>query len=446
MLERISAIVWGPFLLIPLLLLTGLYLTLLLRGIQFKRLGYALWYGLVKRSEPGAEGDISHYQALTTALAATVGVGNIAGVATAIYLGGPGAVLWMWITGLVGMATKYSEAFLGVRFRQLDAAGEQSGGPQFYLTAGIKGRLGSVLGIAFAVAASIAAFGIGNMVQSNTVADEVNAQFGIATWVTGLVLAAAAGAVILGGIKSIGRFTSVFVPFMAVVYILGATYVLAVHVEELPAAIALIVTDAFSGTAARGGFAGATLAAAIRFGVARGIFSNESGLGTGAIAAAAAQTSHPVRQGLVSMTQTFLDTLVVVSFTALVIITTGAWSSGETGAPLTSMAFSLGLPGAWGGMIVTLSIVFFAFSTLLGWAYYGERNMDRLFGRRAVAPYRAVFVLAIFVGAVTELEVVWNFADIMNGLMALPNLVGLILLSGLIARETKAFFAVPEWR
>jgi alanine or glycine:cation symporter, AGCS family len=446
MLEEISAVVWGPFLLIPLLLLTGLYLTILLRGIQFKRLGYALWYGLVKRSEPGAEGDISHYQALTTALAATVGVGNIAGVATAIYLGGPGAVLWMWITGLVGMATKYSEAFLGVRFRQLDAAGEQSGGPQFYLTAGIEGRLGSVLGIAFAVAASIAAFGIGNMVQSNTVADEVNAQFGIATWMTGIVLAAAAGAVLLGGIKSIGRFTSVFVPFMAIVYILGATWVLAVHVTELPAAIMLILTDAFSGTAATGGFAGATLAAAIRFGVARGIFSNESGLGTGGIAAAAAQTSHPVRQGLVSMTQTFLDTLVVVSFTALVIITTGAWSSGETGAPLTSMASSMGLPGAWGGMIVTLSIVFFAFSTLLGWAYYGERNMDRLFGRRAVGPYRVVFVLVIFVGAVTELEVVWNFADIMNGLMALPNLVGLILLSGLVARETRAFFAVPGWR
>jgi AGCS family alanine or glycine:cation symporter len=446
MLERISSVVWGPFLLIPLLLLTGLYLTVLLRGIQFRRLGYALWFGLVKRSEPGAEGDISHYQALTTALAATIGVGNIAGVATAIFLGGPGAVLWMWITGLVGMATKYAEAFLGVRFRQVDAAGEQSGGPQFYLTAGIRGGFGNVLGVAFAVAAAVAAFGIGNMVQSNTVADEVNAQFGVAPWITGLVLTVAAGAVILGGIRSIGRFTSVFVPVMAVLYILGATWVLAVHVTELPAAVALIVTNAFSGTAASGGFAGATLAAAIRFGVARGIFSNESGLGTGAIAAAAAQTSHPVRQGLVSMTQTFLDTLVVVSFTALVIVTTGAWSSGETGAPLTSMAFSTGLPGAWGGMIVTISIVFFAFSTLLGWAYYGERNMDRLFGRRAVGPYRVAFVLAIFVGAVTELEVVWTFADIMNGLMALPNLVGLLLLSGLVARETRAFFAQSDWR
>jgi AGCS family alanine or glycine:cation symporter len=446
MLGEISAVVWGPFLLIPLLLLTGLYLTILLRGIQFKRLAYALWFGFIKRSEPGATGDISHYQALTTALAATVGVGNIAGVATAIYLGGPGAVLWMWITGLVGMATKYAEAFLGVRFRQVDGAGEQSGGPQFYLTAAIAGTKGRVLGVAFAVAASIAAFGIGNMVQSHTVADELYTQFGIATWITGCGLAVAAGAVILGGIKSIGRFTSIFVPVMAVVYVLGATWVLAVHVAELPAAIALIFSDAFNGTAATGGFAGATLAAAIRFGVARGIFSNESGLGTGGIAAAAAMTSHPVRQGLVSMTQTFLDTLVVVSFTALVIITTGAWTSGETGAPLTSLAFSRGLPGAWGGIVVTISIVLFAFSTVLGWAYYGERNMDRLFGRGAVVPYRVIFVLVIFVGAVTELETVWNFADIMNGLMALPNLIGLVLLSGLVARETREFFSRPDWR
>ena len=444
MLDRLSALVWGPFLLIPLLLLTGLYLTVLLRGLQFRQLGRALWLGLIKRSEPGAEGDISHYQALTTALAATVGVGNIAGVATAIALGGPGAVLWIWVTGLVGMATKYTEAFLGIRFRQVDAAGEQSGGPQFYLTRGIRGPAGRALGVFFAVAAAIAAFGIGNMVQSNTVADEVQSQFGVAPWLTGIVLTIGAGAVILGGIKAIGRVTALFVPAMIVIYILGATYVLAVHASALPAALALIVTDAFTGTAATGGFAGAGVAAAIRFGVARGIFSNESGLGTGGIAAAAARTSHPAQQGLVSMTQTFLDTIVVVSFTALVIVTTGAWTSGETGAPLTSLAFSLGMPGTWGGLIVTISIVFFAFSTLLGWAYYGERNMDRLFGRRAVAPYRVAFVAAIFVGAVTELETVWTFADVANGLMALPNLVGLLLLSGLVARETRAFLGASS--
>jgi alanine or glycine:cation symporter, AGCS family len=446
LLDRVSGIVWGPFLLIPLLLLTGLYLTFILRGIQFRRLGYALWYGLIRRREHGAVGDISHYQALTTALAATIGVGNIAGVATAIFLGGPGAVFWMWATGLVGMATKYCEAFLGVRFRQVDAAGEQSGGPQFYLSEGIKGPLGSSLAIFFAIAASIAAFGIGNMVQSNTVAHEVNSQFGIPTWATGLVLTIGAGMVILGGIRSIGRFTAFFVPLMTILYILGATWVLAINVDALPAAIALIFTDAFTGTAATGGFLGAGVAAAIRFGVARGIFSNESGLGTGGIAAAAAQTSSPVRQALVSMTQTFLDTLVVVTFTALVIITTGAWTSGVTGAPLTSLAFSTGLPGDWGGIIVTLSVAFFAFSTVLGWAYYGERNMQRLFGRRAVQPYRLAFVLVIFVGAVTELEIVWTFSDIMNGLMALPNLIGLLLLSGLVARETKAYFAQRDWR
>jgi alanine or glycine:cation symporter, AGCS family len=446
LLDRISGIVWGPFLLIPLLLLTGLYLTVLLRGIQFRRLGYALWYGLIRRQEHGADGDITHYQALTTALAATVGVGNIAGVATAIFLGGPGAVFWMWVTGLVGMATKYGEAFLGVHFRRVDAAGEQSGGPQVYLSEGIPGPLGRGLGISFAIAASIAAFGIGNMVQSNTVAHEIHAQFGVPTWGTGLVLTIGAGVVILGGIRSIGRFTAFFVPLMIVLYMLGATWVLAVHVDALPAAFALIVTDAFTGTAATGGFAGAGIAAAMRFGVARGIFSNESGLGTGAIAAAAAQTSHPVRQALVSMTQTFLDTLVVVTFTALVIIATGAWTSGETGAPLTSLAFSRGLPGEWGGIVVTLSVAFFAFSTLLGWAYYGERNVQRLFGHRSVQPYRLAFVLAVFIGAVTELELVWTFSDIMNGLMALPNLIGLLLLSGLVARETKTYFSQPDWR
>jgi alanine or glycine:cation symporter, AGCS family len=445
-LDNVSGFVWGPFLLIPLLLLTGLYLTIVLKALQFHKLGYALWMALIKRKEEGAEGDISHYQALAVALAATVGVGNIAGVATAIYLGGPGALLWMWITGLVGMATKYSEAFLGVRFRRVDARGEQSGGPQFYLSAGIPGGLGTFLGVTFAIFGAIAAFGIGNMVQSNTVAASIGAEFGVATWVTGLVLTIGAGIVILGGITWIGRFSAFFVPFMVIIYILGATWVIISNVSALPSALAMVFTDAFTGTAATGGFAGAGLAAAIRFGVARGIFSNESGLGTGGIAAAAAQTSNPVRQALVSMTQTFLDTIVVVSFTGLAIIVTGAWTSGETGAVLTRLAFSEGLPGEWGGIIVTLGVAFFAFSTLLGWAYYGERNMDRLFGSKSITPYRLVFVVAIFVGAVQELELVWVTADILNGLMALPNLVGLLLMSGLIVRETREFFANPNWK
>ena len=446
LLDLIAGFVWGPFLLIPLLLLTGLYLTIVLRALQFHKLSHALWLALIRRREHGSPGDISHYQALSVALAATVGVGNIAGVATAIFLGGPGALFWMWVTGLVGMATKYSEAFLGVRFRRVDAAGEQSGGPQVYLSEGIPGRFGSILAVSFAIAAAIAAFGIGNMVQSNTVAQSIEAEFGVATWITGIILTAGAGVVILGGIRWIGRFAAFFVPFMIVVYILGAAWVLAVHADVLPSALAMVVSDAFSGTAATGGFAGATIAAAIRFGVARGIFSNESGLGTGGIAAAAAQTSSPVRQALVAMTQTFIDTLVVVSFTGLVIIVTGVWSSGETGAVLTRAAFETGLPGRWGGVIVTLSVAFFAFSTLIGWAYYGERNMDRLFGRAAVMPYRVAFVAVIYVGAVQELELVWTFADIMNGLMALPNLVGLLVLSGLVVRESRAFFSRAEWR
>lgn len=445
-LDRISGVVWGPLLLIPLLLLTGLYLTLVLRGLQFHKLGHSLWLALIKRNEAEADGDISHFQALAVALAATVGVGNIAGVATAIFLGGPGALFWMWVTGLVGMATKYSEAFLGVRFRRTDARGEKSGGPQVYLSEGIPGPFGTVLALTFAVFAAVAAFGIGNMVQSNTVAASLEVEFGVSPTVTGAVLALAAGAVILGGIRWIGRFTAVFVPVMVVLYVLGAAIVLAVNITAVPAALAMVVTDAFTGTAATGGFAGAGIAAAIRFGVARGIFSNESGLGTGGIAAAAARTSHPVRQAMVSMTQTFLDTIVVVSFTGLVIITTGAWTSGETGAVLTRLAFSQGLPGDAGGIIVTLGVTFFAFSTVLGWAYYGERNMDRLFGRRAVTPYRLTFVAAVFIGAVQELEVVWLVADILNGLMALPNLIGLLLMSGLVVRETRAYFARSDWR
>jgi AGCS family alanine or glycine:cation symporter len=454
-----SDFIWGPWLLIPLLLITGVYLTGLLRGLQFSKLGHALWLALVKRKEPDAEGDISHYQALTVALAATIGVGNIAGVGTAIALGGPGALFWMWVTGLVGMATKYAEAFLGVKYRRVDAKGEQSGGPMFYLSEGLKsfgprvGALGTVLAIGFAIFGAIAAFGIGNMVQSNSVAAALENEWSVPNWLTGLLLLLFASAVILGGIKVIGRFTAAFVPFMAIFYCLGATMVLLLNAGELPGALGMIFSDAFTGSAAAGGFAGAAFLTVLRWGVARGIFSNESGLGTGGIAAAAAKTSHEVRQALVSMTQTFLDTLVVVTFSGLVIVVAGPWDqlnpdTGEqfTGAALTATAFREGLPGDWGGIIVSLGVVFFAGSTLLGWAYYGERCMDRLFGRGAVTPYRVVFCIVIYVGAVTELTTVWTFADVLNGLMALPNLVGLILLSILVARGTREYFARPDWR
>ncbi|WP_417220787.1 alanine/glycine:cation symporter family protein [Arthrobacter sp.] len=445
-LSDIGSIVWGPYMLIPLLLGTGLYLTIRLGGLQFLKLGAALRLGILKRKDVGAEGDISQFQALTTALAATVGTGNIVGVATAIGIGGPGALFWMWMTGLLGMVTKYSEAYLAVRFRGTDAAGEKSGGPQYYLERGIKGPLGKILGLMFAIFAVLACFGIGNMTQGNSIASNVESSWGVAPWVTGLVLTVLAMVVLVGGIKSIGAVTAGLVPVMIVFYVLGALYILLVNIGQLPEALGLIFSDAFTGTSAIGGFAGSAIIIAVQFGVARGLFSNESGLGSAPIAAAAAQTTHPVRQGLVSMTQTFIDTIIVVSFTGLVIVTTGAWKEvdPETGeqisaALMTGEAFTHGLPGEWGHWIVTIGLVLFAFSTILGWSYYGERNMERLFGRRTVMPFRVVFSLVVFIGCTVELGVVWAFSDVMNGMMALPNLVGLLVLSGLIARETRHY-------
>ncbi|EHR61737.1 alanine/glycine:cation symporter family protein [Saccharomonospora cyanea] len=441
-LAEVSSVVWGPFLLIPLLLGTGLYLTVRLGGVQFLKLVPAMRLALFKRRDEGADGDISHYQALTTALAATVGVGNIAGVATAIYWGGPGALFWMWVTALVGMASKYSEAFLAVRFRTKDARGDMSGGPQYYLAKAIPNRFGLVLSIAFAVFAVLASFGIGNMTQSNTVAVSLESSFGVPAWTVGVVITVAAGAVLVGGIKWIGKVTAAFVPFMIIVYVLGALAVLLLNVTDVPAALGMIFTDAFTGTAATGGFLGSAFIIALQYGVARGIFSNESGLGSAAIAAAAAQTRHPVRQAMVSMTQTFIDTIIVVTMTGLVIVTTGAWKLGTEGAEMTAEAFTRGLPGEWGHYLVTVSVVFFAFSTMLGWAYYGERCVERLVGVRGVMPYRLVFTVVILVGATTELSLVWTFSDVMNGLMALPNLIGLVLCAGLIARETRQYLAV----
>jgi alanine or glycine:cation symporter, AGCS family len=439
---RVSDFVWGPYLLIPLLLLTGLWLTIRLRGLQFTEIWHSLWLALIVRKEKGATGDISHFQALMTALAATVGTGNIVGVATAISLGGPGALFWMWMTGLVGMATKYSEALLSVKYRITDAKGEQAGGPMYYLSRGITIQpLGKILGVSFAFFAAIAAFGIGNMVQSNSVADAMNQSFGIAQWVTGLVIAVLAAAVIIGGIKSIGRFTGIFVPFMIIAYMIGSGIVILLNLEGVPAAFQMIFTNAFSDTAPVGGFTGAALAAGIRYGVARGIFSNESGLGSAGIAAAAAETRHPATQAFVSMTQTFIDTIVVCTFTGVAILCTGAWSSGETGARLTQMAFREGMPGEWGGWIVAISLAMFAFSTILGWSYYGEKSVEYLIGFKAVVPYRILFVAATFMGAIYSLDFVWTVSDAMNGLMALPNLIGLLLLSGVVASETRKYLS-----
>jgi AGCS family alanine or glycine:cation symporter len=444
LLERVTAVrdaVWG----VPLIVLlvgTGLYLTLLLRGLQFRKLWHSLYLAFFQRREEGAEGDISHFQALMTALAATVGTGNIVGVATAISAGGPGALFWMWVTGLVGMATKYSEAVLGVRFRETDIRGEKSGGPMYYLENGIRwGRLGRVLAVSFALFATFAAFGIGNGVQSNSVAEAVSNATGFSRLTIGLATAFLVATVILGGVRSIGRFTSVFVPTMILLYMGAAGLLLLLNIDRVPDAFRLVLEHAFSGQAAAGGAVGYTIGQAIRNGVSRGVFSNESGLGTGAIAAAAAQTREPVRQALISMTQTFIDTLVVCTFTGIAILSTGAWETGLDGASLTQQAFSEGLPGAWGHNLVALCLSFFAFSTILGWSYYGERNLQYLVGSRAIVPYRLLFVVVTAVAAVVELDVVWLVSDVMNGLMALPNLIGLLLLSGLVLRETRSYFS-----
>ena len=441
-LDKVSAFVWGPYCLIPLLLLTGLYLTVVLRGLQFRQLGPALHQALIVRTEHGARGDISHFAALMTAMAATVGTGNIVGVATAIALGGPGALFWMWVTGLVGMATKYSEALLSVKYRITNERGEQAGGPMYYLSEGIRWKpLGRTLGWLFALFTACAAFGIGNMVQSNSVADAIGGAFGVPAWVSGAVIALGVAAVTLGGIRSIGGFTSLFVPAMIVVYMGACTIVLLFNFTAIPAAFALVFSDAFTGSSAAGGFLGATIAQAMRYGVARGIFSNESGLGSAGIAAASAQTREPVRQALVSMTQTFIDTLVVCTFTGIAIIASGAWSSGANGAALTQLAFGSAMPGPLGPAVVAICLALFAFSTIVGWSHYGSRGIEYILGVRAILPYRILFVIAAFAGSVYTLDFVWLLSDVMNGLMALPNLVGLLLLSGVVAVETRSYFA-----
>ncbi|MDX1393895.1 MAG: sodium:alanine symporter family protein [Gemmatimonadota bacterium] len=442
-LTGIQGSVWGiP--LIALLLFTGFNYTVLLRGIQFRGLGRGIWLAFVRRREEGGEreGDVSHYQALMTALAATVGIGNIVGVATALVAGGPGALFWMWVAGLLGMATKYAEAVLGVRFRETDQRGEKAGGPMYYLEHGLGGgKLGRGLAVAFAVFATLASFGIGNAVQSQAVASAINDSFGIAEWIVGIVVALGVGAVIIGGIKTIGRFAGVFVPSMILLYAGGAGLVLILNADQVPVAFRLVFENAFGSRAAAGGALGYTMLQAARFGVARGMFSNQSGLGSSAIAAAAAQTREPVSQALVSMIGTFIDTIVVSTFTGLAILATGALESGRDGANMTQLAFEAGLPGGVGGIFVALALTLFGFSTIIGWSYYGERSLAYLGGERTIRWYRFVFVLVVAASAVVELDVVWLVSDILNALMAAPNLLGLLLLSGIVRRETRLYFS-----
>ncbi|MBX3027185.1 sodium:alanine symporter family protein [bacterium] len=437
-LTAVSDWVWGPPTLI-LLVGTGAYLTWRLRGLQLRMLWHALYLALIVRREADDEpGDISHFQALMTALAATVGTGNIAGVATAIATGGPGALFWMWVTGLVGMATKYAEAVLAVRYRRRDANGQMCGGPMYYLSEGLGLPW---LGTLFAIFTALAGFGIGNMVQSNSVAHAAQETFGIAPWASGLVMAVATAIVILGGIRSIGRAASLLVPVMIIFYLAASLVALAIFADRLVPTVGLVLAQAFTPTAASGGFAGAAVMLTIRMGVARGVFSNESGLGSAPIAAAAAKTRYPVAQAMVSMTQTFIDTIVVCTMTGLVILVSGEWDSGATGSALTAQAFSRALPGSEGGIVVAVGLILFAYTTLLGWSYYGEKAVEYLIGERAIPWYRAAWCLLIVVGAVAHLDLVWTFADVMNGLMALPNLIGLLGLSGVVVSETRTYFA-----
>jgi len=439
-LSELSSLVWGPFML-ALLLGIGLFLTVGLKAFTWRYTSKSFVL-LFNQRETSQAGEISPFQALMTSLSATIGTGNIAGVATAISLGGPGAIFWMWITALLGMATKYAEAVLAVKYRQLDALGQPIGGPMYYINNGLGQRF-HWLAIAFSLFASIAAFGIGNMVQANSVADAVESMFKIPTWQTGLVITLLTAAVILGGIGRIAAVASKLVPTMAIAYMLGALFVIFSKIDQVPSALLLIVNSAFTETAAVGGFAGATIWAAVRFGVARGIFSNEAGLGSAPIAHAAAKTNSPVQQGMIAMLGTFIDTLLICTMTALVIILTGAWSSGETGAALSTLAFNMAMPG-WGGYIVVFGLVVFAFTTILGWSYYGERCAVFLLGVKVIWPYRFLWLCAIPLGAMGKLGIIWLLADVLNGLMAIPNLIALGLLSPVVFQLTRQYLANLE--
>ncbi len=439
-LNILSSWVWG-WPLMALLIGTGLWFTVRLGGLQFRLLPHALWLAFIRRREASDEGDISHFQALMTAMAATVGTGNIVGVATAIAVGGPGAVFWLWLTGLVGMVTKYAEALLAVKYRVLTSAGKMAGGPMYYIERGLGQKW---LAVVFACLTVLASFGIGNMTQANAVADGLFTAFGFNPRDTGAVLTVLSGLVLLFGIKGIARCTSVLVPIMILFYLAVTFGVLCANARAIPSVLALILQHAFSPTAAAGGFAGAALKKTIQVGLARGLFSNESGLGSAPIAAAAARTNHPVVQALVSMTQTFIDTILVCSMTALVILSSGAWTQagadgkGLTGALLSATAFT-SVYGEWGGRLATVALALFAWSTLIGWGYYGEKALEYLAGTKAIPVYRTVFVSVVYLGCVLKLETVWTLSDIFNGLMALPNLVALLCLSPLVVTETRAY-------
>ena len=434
----VNAVVWGPLMLV-LILGVGLFLQVGLKLMPILRIGTGFSLLFKGRSPEDGEGQITPFNALMTALSATIGTGNIAGVATAVFLGGPGALFWMWITALVGMATKYSEAVCAVKFREQDSQGNFVGGPMYYIKNGL-GDNWKWLGVAFALFGSIAAFGIGNGVQANGVAQVLETNFGFNPSITGVVLMVLTGAVVLGGITRIGAVAGALVPFMAVGYIAAGLIVLLINADQLGSALGLVFTHAFTPSAAEGGFAGAAVWAAIRFGVARGVFSNEAGLGSAPIAHAAAETKGPVNQGLIAMLGTFIDTIIVCSITGLAIIASGVWTSGESGAALTSLAFETSLPG-FGGYLIAIALSIFAFTTILGWSYYGEKCVGYLLGAKVLIGYRILWIVAIYFGATADLGFIWLLADTLNAMMAIPNLIALILLSPVVFAVTKEFFA-----
>ena len=433
--DSVNNVVWGPVMLV-LLLGTGVFLTIGLRGMTITRIPYAFGQ-LLKGRKGSGEGEISPFNALMTALSSTVGTGNIAGVATAIGIGGPGALFWMWCTALVGMATKYAEAVLAVNYRETDAAGKKVGGPMYYIKNGLS-KHWRPLAFLFALFGSLAGFGLANTVQSNTVSQVLQNNFNIPTLISGLVMAFMVGLVLLGGIKRIAQVAGKLVPLMTVIYLLATAIILLIHIADIPAALTLIVDSAFNGTAASGGFAGATVMLALRMGVSRGIFSNESGLGSAPIAHAAAETNSPVRQGTIAMLGTFIDTLIICTMTGLVLIVSGVWNSDLQGAAMTLMVFDSTLP--FGGNILSLCIALFAFTTMLGWSYYGERCAQFLLGPKVIMPFRILWVIGVFIGTQMSLGLVWKMSDALNGMMAIPNLLALLLLSPVVFKLTKQYF------
>lgn len=438
-LGKINGLVWGVPMLV-MILGVGIFLNIGLKFMPLFNIGRAfklLWSG--RQTTDKGKGEIPPFQALMTALSATVGTGNIAGVATAVFIGGPGALFWMWMTALLGMATKFAEAVLAVHFREKDKNGSYVGGPMYYIKNGM-GEKWKWLGTLFALFGTVACFGIGNGVQINSIAQVLDTTFAISPLVVGIVVMVLAGAVLLGGIKRIGAFAGALVPFMAVAYIGCGAVILISNAHAVLPAIGTVIQEAFTPSSAQGGFAGATVWMAIRYGVARGVFSNEAGLGSAPIAHASAHTDDPVRQGLIAMLGTFIDTILICSITGLVIIITGQWTSGESGAALTSAAFNQVLPGI-GGYLVAVALAIFAFTTIVGWSVYGERCATYLFGHKAVLPFRIIFVLALPVGATMSLDFVWLLGDTLNAMMAIPNLIALAVLSPVVIKLTKGYFA-----